>query len=64
MTDFCILYLNCMDYLNSSICDIVNMIILLGKYHIHCSKNSKPSFVWFRNDFKLFFFQLKKKKKN
>ncbi len=24
------------DTLDSSICDVVNMIVLLGKYHIHC----------------------------
>jgi len=36
--------------------------ILMGKYHIHCSKwrCSKPSFVWFINDFKLFFYLTEK----
>ena len=43
-----------MDNIDSSVSDLVNMIILMGKYHIHCSKwrCSKPSFVWFINDFK------------
>lgn len=51
-----------MDNLDSSISDLLNMIILLGKYHIHCCKwrSSKPSFVWFINDFKLFVSSLKK----
>ncbi len=45
-----------------SVSDIVNVIILLGKYHIHCAKwrNSKPSFSCFINEFKVFFSSLKK----
>lgn len=37
--------------------DAVNIIVLLGKYHIHCSKRrgSKPSFLCFINEFKLFY---------
>lgn len=51
-----------MDNLNTSVSDMINIILLLGKYHLHCSKwrNSKPSFNWFLNDFKLFFLSLKK----
>lgn len=42
--------------------DAVNIIVLLGKYHIHCSKRrgSKPSFLCFINEFKLFYSSLKK----
>ena len=51
-----------MDDVDSSVLDLVNIIILMGKYHIHYSKwrSSKPSFVWFMNDFKLFFSSMKK----
>lgn len=50
------------DNLKSNISDMINIIILMGKYHIHCTKwrNSKPSFLWFIHDFKLFFLSLKK----
>lgn len=46
-----------MDNLAISVSDIINIIIvLLGKYHIHCAKwrNYRPSFSGFINDFKLF----------
>ncbi len=50
------------DTLDSYISDMVNMIVLVGKYHIHRSKcsNSKPSFLWFINHLKLFFSSIKK----
>ena len=50
------------DNLKADISDMINIIILMGKYHIHCCKwrNGKPSFDWFLNDFKLFFLSLKK----
>lgn len=53
-----------MDNLHPSVSIVINIIILLGKYHIHCSKgrNSKPSFIWFLNDFKQYFMLLKKLK--
>lgn len=49
-----------MDHLTMSVSDIINIIILLGKYHIHCAKwrNSKPSFSCFINEFRLFFSSL------
>ncbi len=49
------------DTLDSSISDLVNMIVLMGKY-TYCGKwrYSKPSFVRFINDLKLFSFSLKK----
>ena len=52
----------CMDNLNASVSDMINIILLLGKYHLHCCKwrNSKPSFNWFLKDFRLFFLSLKK----
>lgn len=46
-----------MDTLDVSVSDIINIVLLLGKYHIHCAKwrNYKPSFPGFINYFKLFF---------
>ena len=51
-----------MDHPALSVSDTINIIILLGKYHIHCAKwrNTKPSFPAFINDFKLLFSSLKK----
>lgn len=50
-----------MDNVDPPSSDLVNMTVLMGKYHIHCSKwkSSKPSFLWFINNFKLFFSSLK-----
>lgn len=47
-----------------SVSTVINIVILLGKYHIHCCKwrNRKPSFTWFINDFKHYFMSLKKLK--
>ena len=58
-----------MDNLAVSLSDVINIILLLGKYHSHCAKfkNLKPSFAGFMNDLKLlllfvFFMALKKVK--
>lgn len=42
--------------------EVINIILLLGKYHIHCAKwrSCKPSFPGFINEFKMFFLSLKK----
>lgn len=42
----------------------MNISVLLGKYHMHCSKwgNGKTSFTLFINDFKQYFLSLKKLK--
>lgn len=52
-----------MDTLHPSVSDVINILILWGKY-IHCSKwrNSKPSVTWLVNDFKQYFMSLKKLK--
>ena len=41
---------------NSSVSDMVNMLIIMGKYHIHCSKWRDPkfSFECFINDLKMY----------
>lgn len=48
--------------LHPPVSTVINIIILLGKYHIHCCiwRNSKPSFSWFISDFKHYFMSLKK----
>lgn len=53
-----------MDNINSSISDLVNIVILMGKYHIHCCKwrSVKPSFLCFINEFKLYCLSLRKLK--
>lgn len=50
------------DNLDSPISDLVNIIIILGKYHLHCSKwrGGKPSFPRFINEFKSFFLSPRK----
>jgi len=54
-----------MDNVDSSVSDLVNMIILMGKYHINCSKwRCSPSFVWFKKIIKKFFFTSLKKIKS
>ncbi len=53
------------DGLDNSISDIVNIVFLLAKYHIHCCKwrDSRPCFEHFMNKFKLFYFYLRLLKK-
>ncbi|XP_024122537.1 uncharacterized protein LOC112143031 [Oryzias melastigma] len=50
-----------MENLDISLVNLINIIILLGKYHIHCCKwrGNKPSFSCFLNEFKLYFKSLK-----
>ncbi len=45
------------DNLNFVISDMITVIILLGKYHTLCCKwrHTKPSFVAFMNEFKMFY---------
>ena len=52
--------------MDHTVSDIINIIILLGKYHMHCAewRNSKPSFSCFINEFRLFFSSLNMIKKN
>lgn len=54
------------DTIDKSVSLVVNVILLLAKYHIHCCKwrKMKPSFQCFLNDFKLFFVSIKKIKSN
>ncbi len=49
------------DGLDNSISDIVNIVFLLAKYHIHCCKwrDSRPCFEHFMNEFKLFYSSLR-----
>lgn len=49
------------DGLDNSISDIVNIVFLLAKYHIHCCKwkDSRPCFEHFMNEFKIFYSSLR-----
>uniref|UniRef100_A0A3P9JF49 Reverse transcriptase domain-containing protein n=1 Tax=Oryzias latipes TaxID=8090 RepID=A0A3P9JF49_ORYLA len=51
-----------MENIDDSFSNFINIILLLGKYHIHCCKwrGSKPSFPGFINDFKLYYSSLKR----
>lgn len=52
-----------MDSLTSSVSDVINIILPLGKYHIPCAKwrDCKPSIPVFFSDFKIYFHCSKQK---
>ena len=50
-----------LDNLDSNVSDCVNLVFMLGKYHIHCSKwcGSSPNFIVFMSSFTKYFQSLK-----